>query len=55
MKIIIAGLGYVGASTAVLLAEKNQVQVVDPNSEKTQAVLYAINKGFKPKQRKIAV
>lgn len=38
MKIIIAGLGYVGASTAVLLSAGNQVYAIDPNSKKTNAI-----------------
>ena len=44
MKILIVGLGYVGASTAVLLSEKNQVEAMDPDTEKTQAV----NQGHAP-------
>ena len=39
MKIIVAGLGFVGASTAVLLAKNNQVLALDPDSNKIQAVL----------------
>ena len=38
MKIIIAGLGYVGASTAVLLSAGNRVYAIDPNSKKTNAI-----------------
>lgn len=38
MKIIITGLGFVGASTAVLLANGNQVQAIDPDTRKTDAV-----------------
>lgn len=38
MKIIVAGLGYVGASTAVLLSAGNQVYAIDPDIEKTNAV-----------------
>ena len=39
MKIGIAGLGFVGSSMAVLLAQKNEVVVYDPNSVRVQAVL----------------
>lgn len=38
MKIIVAGLGYVGASTAVLLSGSNQVYAIDSDKEKTNAV-----------------
>ena len=38
MKIIVAGLGYVGASTAVLLSAGNQVYAIDPDIKKTDAL-----------------
>lgn len=43
MKIIIAGLGYVGASTAVLLSSSNQVYAIDPDMRKTNAVKQGIS------------
>ena len=39
MKIGIAGLGFVGSSMAVLLAQKNEVVVYDPDCVRVQAVL----------------
>lgn len=44
MKIIIAGLGYVGSATAVMFAGQNQVLAMDPNTEK----LNAIHNGLSP-------
>ena len=44
MKIIIAGLGYVGSATAVMFAGQNQVLAMDPNTEK----LNAIQNGLSP-------
>ena len=38
MKIVIAGLGYVGLSNAVLLAQKNQVIGVDISQDRVNAV-----------------
>lgn len=44
MNIVVAGIGYVGLSVAVLLAQTNQVTLVDVMSEKVDM----INKGLTP-------
>ena len=38
MKIAVAGMGYVGLSLAVLLAQKNEVSAVDIVKEKVELV-----------------
>lgn len=44
MEIVVAGIGYVGLSVAVLLAQSNSVTLVDVVNEKVDM----INKGFSP-------
>lgn len=46
MKIAIAGMGYVGLSQAVLLAQHNSVCVVDVAAEKVNM----LNRGISPIQ-----
>jgi len=38
MKIVIAGIGYVGLSNAILLAQENEVVMTDLNKEKVESI-----------------
>lgn len=44
MKIVVFGIGYVGLSNALLLANNNEVVLVDINEEKVSC----INKSISP-------
>ena len=48
MRIAVAGLGYVGLSLAVLLAQRNEVRALDVAPSKVEAV----NRGEEPHPRR---